>query len=158
MFLFKASGKTYRRVAKQSLHAFPFSPTEADVGQMVLLSKNRDDLARGEKQIQNVAKVLAIRPSAPEELEERFPGVEAGERFRFIVELYWLEPLDTEFDLSQVPGMNYRRYDSVQNATKLDDADEIAVINYMARTNRRVILSYLNRSDLPDSLAHLHED
>jgi hypothetical protein len=157
MFLFKASRKTYWRVAKQSLHAFPFSPKEAEVGQMVLLSKNREDLRRGEKQIQFVAKILAVRPATPAELEERFPGVGAGERFRFIAELYWLEKLDNEFDLSQVPGFNSRRYDSVQDFAKLDAVDESAMISFLAKRNERVLLSYLNRDDLPESLARLHE-
>jgi hypothetical protein len=158
MFLFKASGKTYSQVVKQSLHAFPFSPKEAEVGQMVLLSKNREDLMRGEKQIQFAAKILSIRPATSAELEERFPGVGAGRRFQFIAELYWLEKFENEFDLSQVPGLNSRRYDSVQDFSKLDESDEHAVIGFLAKRNPRVLLSYLNRDDLPESLARLYEE
>ena len=157
MFLFKASGKTYSRVVKQSLHAFPFSPKEAEIGQMVLLSKNREDLMRGEKQIQFAAKILSIRPASSAELDERFPGVAAGERFQYIAELYWLEKFDNEFDLSQVSGLNHRRYDSVQDFAKLDDADEHAMITFLAKRNPRVLASYINRSDLPESLARLYE-
>jgi hypothetical protein len=152
MFLFKASGKTYRRVVRESLHAFPLSPLDADVGQFVLLSKNREDCALTEKQIQNVAKVLAVRPAGATELEARFPGVDAGSRFRFMIQLYWLEALDRPFNLADIEGVNFRRYDPVQDFARLDHEDEQLVINHMVRTNERVILSYLNRDDLPPEL------
>lgn len=61
MFLFKASGRTYLRVVKRSLHAFPNRPQKVEVGQLVLLSKNREDCTPSEAQIQYVAKILDVR-------------------------------------------------------------------------------------------------
>jgi hypothetical protein len=152
MFLFKASGKTYHQVVRQSLHAFPLSPSEADVGQFVLLSKNREDCRLTEKQIQHVAKVLEVRPATAAELEASFPGVDAGSRFRFVVRLYWLERLDHPFNLADIQGVNFRRYDPVQDFARLDDDDERLVVKHMIQTNGRIVLSYLNRDDVPAEL------
>jgi hypothetical protein len=158
MFLFKASGQTYLRVVKRELHAFPNAPRDIEVGQLVLLSKNREDCTPSEPQIQHVAKVLQVRSATPEELEHNFPGVEASNRFRIMVELYWREPLERPFSLSQVPGVNYKRYDTVQDFAKLDEADEMAVFGFLVKTNRRLVLSYLNRDDLPAKLRSQFDD
>ena len=153
MFLFKASGRTYLRVVKRSLHAFPNRPQEVEVGQLVLLSKNREDCTPSEAQIQNVAKILDVRPATAEELERQFPGVSAGERFEVIIELYWLEPLETPFNLSQAIGPEHKFYNTVQDFSKLRDPDELAVFGFLVKKNPRVVLSYLNRNDLPEKLA-----
>lgn len=158
MFLFKSSGKTYGQVVKQSLHAFPMRPREADDGQLVLLSKNRKDCALMERQIQNVAKVRAILPATAVELEKSFPRVSAGFRFRYIVKLYWLEALDRPFNLADIKGVNFKRYEQVQHFTRLDCEDERRVIDHMGRTNERVLLSFLNRDDLPPELQDLKAD
>lgn len=51
MFLFKASGATYRKVVERGVHAFPYSPVEVNGDELVLLSKNRKDCALLEKQV-----------------------------------------------------------------------------------------------------------
>lgn len=80
MFLFKASGGTYRKVIKQTLHAFPHSPSEVKGDEFVLLSKNRQDCTLSEKQIQYVAKLVGIRSATAEERDRFFPNVDASER------------------------------------------------------------------------------
>lgn len=69
-----------------------------------------------------------------------------------MAELYWLEALDEPFKLGDVPGVNFRRYDTVQDFAKFDHADEVAVFDCMSRTNARVLLAFLNRADLPEQL------
>ena len=149
MFLFKASGKTYARVKKHAVHAFPFGPHEAPSGQFVLLSKNREDCRPTERQIQCAAKLLRVRPATPAELDERFPGVGAGQRWRFAVELYWMRPLEEPFNLSQVRGIKARRYDAVQGFARIDDVDEQALLKHLIRTNPRVILDFINNAEQP---------
>ena len=107
MFLFKAAGATYSKVVKQEVHALPYGPAEVSGDGFVLLSKNREDCALLEKQVQYVAKLLAVRPATAEELDRLFPGVCAAERWQHVVELYWLRPLLSPFNLSQVPKLNH---------------------------------------------------
>jgi hypothetical protein len=158
MFLFKASGQTYLRVVRRSLHAFPNRPQEAEVGQLVLLSKNREDCSPSEAQIQFVAKILDVRPATAEELETHFPGISASERFEVIIELYWMEPLERPFNLSQALGPDHKFYNTVQDFSKLKESDELAVFGFLVKNNPRVVISYLNRDDLPEKLAERQID
>ena len=124
MILFKTSGATYDRVASQSVHAFPYSPAEVRPNEFISLSKNRADCVLTECQIQRVAKVQDVRAATPAELEELFPNVEAGQRWRFIARMYWVKRLDKPFNLSRVRGLNYKRYDTVVDfaSMRLGDA------------------------------------
>jgi hypothetical protein len=149
VFLFKASGATYRKVVRQSKHAFPVRPVDVAVDEFVLLSKNREDCATSEKQIQHVAKVLAVRSPDDGELEAAFPNVHASERFRCVVELYWGRPLARPFNLSGVPGLNYKRYDTVQDFAKLDEADSLAIVRHLTTTNSELLLEFVNDAERP---------
>ena len=73
MVLFKASGKTHSRVVRQQIHAFAYSPAEVRRDEFVLLSKNREDCASTEAQIQFVAKLGEVRAATAEELDRYFP-------------------------------------------------------------------------------------
>jgi hypothetical protein len=149
VFLFKAAATTYRKVVKQKVHAFPYSPRDASEDEFVLLSKNKADCAQLERQIQYVAKLLTIRRGTAQELEGLFPNVRAGARWNYVAELYWRKPLLKPFNLSQVPGFNYKRYNTVQGFAKLDDADALALVPYLARTNAEVLLDLLNNAERP---------
>jgi hypothetical protein len=56
MRLFKSSGDTYRRVTAIQQHALNGVPQDVQRGELVLLSKNREDCGVGERQIQYLAK------------------------------------------------------------------------------------------------------
>src|SRR5688572_21067239 len=114
MFLFKSAGTNYRRVIKRKVHAFQFAPVEVNRDELILLSKNREDCAMTEKQVQTVAKLQRVRPATATELDEFFPGVRASERWKYIVQLYWVRPLPAPFNLSSVSGFNAKRYGTVQ--------------------------------------------
>lgn len=144
MILFKAAGSTYPRVVNQALHAFPYSPAEVHEHELVVLSKNREDCASTESQIQCLAKLLRVRAATPSELDERFPNEAADKRWKYIVELYWSRRLDRPFNLSQVRGFNYRRYDTVQNFARLDSPDEQAFFDHLIRSNPRIVVDFLN--------------
>lgn len=147
MLLFKASGRTYRRVLQLQRHAFPFAPSEVQPHELVVLSKNREDCAPTEAQIQQLAKLLCVEPASPEELDEDFAGVSAGERWHYRAFLYWSSPLDRPFNLSQVEGLHYRRYNTVQNFARFEPDDAMALLNHLDRTNQRVILDFINRAE-----------
>jgi len=149
VFLFKASGATYRKVVRQSKHAFPYSPAEVEGDEFVLLSKNREDCATSERQIQHVAKLLAVRPATHGELDAAFPNMNAAERWKYVMELYWGRPLMRPFNLSEVTDLNFKKYDTVQGFAKLDEADAIAVARYLTATNRELLLEFVNDAARP---------
>ena len=151
MFLFKASGATYAKVVKQAVHAFPHSPAELGGDEFVLLSKNREDCALLEKQVQHVAKLLVVRPGTEDELERLFPGVGAAARWKYVVELYWRRRLPKPFNLSDVPGLAATRYNSVQGFAKLDDGDALALVRYLQDTNGDLLLTFVNDAEPPGS-------
>ncbi len=150
MFLFKASGATYHRVRRQAVHAFPVSPAEVHGDEFVLLSKNREDCRDPEKQVQYVAKLLQVRPASSAELEEFFPGVEAGKRWRYAAELYWVRQLPKPFNLSAIPGFDARHYSTVQGFAKLSEPDALALLHYLQATNSTLLLDIVNSAERPD--------
>jgi hypothetical protein len=150
MILFKASGKTYRRVATQALHAFPYSPVDVRPHEFVLLSKNREDCAPTECQIQHVAKLLSVEAAAPADLEKHFPTVDAGARWNYFAKLYWSRPLKRAFNLSHVKGLNYRRYDTVQEFARLDEADELLLFQFLCDANPDTVMNFVSNAVPPD--------
>jgi hypothetical protein len=149
MYLFKASGATYRRVCRQSKHAFPVKPKGVPRDRFVLLSKNREDCAMAERQIQHVAKVLEFRDPLPGELDASFPGVGADQKWKYIVDLYWGRALTAPFNLSEIPGLNYKRYDTVQDFAELDEPDAELVAEHLARTDPDLLLDFVNHAERP---------
>jgi hypothetical protein len=151
MYLMKASGATYQKVLKACMHAFHGRPSEIAEDEFVLLSKNSADCAPTERQVQFVAKVFRVRPAEPGELNNSFPGVQAGERWEHVVELYWPKKLDRPFNLTGVRGFNGKRYGQVQAFAKLDPADELPLLNHLVRTNPAVLLDIINNAERPDA-------
>src|SRR6266853_2306499 len=126
MFLFKAAGSTYDRVIESGIHAFQYSPVEVNGHELVLLSKNKEDCALLERQVQAVAKLDQVRTATASELEEFFPGVAASARWKYAVELYWMRPLASPFNLAGIKGFNYKRYATVQGFARIDPGDDLA--------------------------------
>jgi hypothetical protein len=149
MYLYKASGATYKRVVRQELHAFPYSPADVSEDEFILLSKNREDCAMLEKQVQHAAKLHSVRPATKAELDTLFPGVAAGDRWRFALKLYWVRSFQRPFNLAEVPGLNQKRYATVQGFAKLDPADELAMLRYLIATNADLILDVINYAERP---------
>lgn len=147
MFLFKASGKTYRHVVANSTHAFRSSPKFKHQGELVLLSKNKADCANTEKQIQNVGKILRLHPTA--DLESMFPGVHAEERWTAAVQLYWVRPLEQPFNLSDINGFGWLRYQTVQDYAAFSDEDEKLIVQYLCDTNPVLVMDILNNAVAP---------
>lgn len=147
MYLMKASRATYQKVLKRRMHAFRGRPSQIAEDEFVILSKNSEDCAPTEAQVQYVAKVLKIRRADPGELDENFPGVRAEERWEYVVELYWPKKLDHPFHLTGVKGFNAKRYAQVQAFAKLDPQDELPLLDHLVRTNPAVLLDLINNAD-----------
>ncbi|MBL0179296.1 MAG: hypothetical protein IPP98_09260 [Gemmatimonadetes bacterium] len=144
MMLFKASGETYDRVITQRAHAFRGLPRGFREHQTVLLSKNRSGMSWCERQVQHLARIRTIRKATPAELERFYPGVNAGARWRYLVELYAVTPLTRQFDLSQVPGLDAKRYQTVQSYSLFSEAEDLALLQYFRLKNTQAIIDILN--------------
>lgn len=154
MFLFKASGKTYRRVALGAVHAFPHSPAEANEGELVLLSKNREDCRPSEKQIRFTARIRDIREARPTELEKLFPAVGAEVRWKSAIRLYSVCELAQPFDLNEIDGLNAKHYRTVQGFSRLGESDMAALFTFLVATNPKLIIDMLNAEE-PDNTADM---
>jgi hypothetical protein len=153
MFLFKASGATYRRVIEQGIHAFQYPPSEVHGNELVLLSKNKNACKLLERQVQTVAKLYRVRPATSAELDHFFPGVRASARWDYAVELYWMRPLSMPFNLAGIKGFNARRYNTVQGFARLDEGDDLAVIRHLVKTNPAILMDIVNNAEPPEHLA-----
>lgn len=150
MFLFKASGSTYRNVIKEGVHAFQYAPSEVNGDELVILSKNKEDCTLLERQVQAVAKLYKVRAAADDELEKFFPGVEASARWTHLIELYWMRPLPVPFNLAGIKGFNAKRYNTVQGFARLDHGDDLALVQHLVRTNPAILLDIVNNAEPPD--------
>jgi hypothetical protein len=152
MFLFKASGKTYRRVARGAVHAFPHPPSDANADEVVFLSKNREDCRLGERQIRFAARIRDIRPARPSELESLFPGVSAEERWKSVIRLYCVREIQNPFDLAQIKRFNAKHYSTVQGFARVRPDDARPLLEFLAQTNPQLILDMLNAEGPEDDL------
>lgn len=144
MYLFKASGKTYRRVVKGAVHAFPHSPTSANLHEVVFLAKNRQDCRPGEQQIRFTARIRQIRRARPAELETLFPSVGAEERWTSVIRLYNVRALDQPFELAQVKNLDAKHYRTVQGFARFKESDAEALITFLIKTNHQFLLDMAN--------------
>jgi hypothetical protein len=144
MYLFKAAGQTYASVVRHERHAFPGTPREITEDEFVLLSKNREDCSMLEKQVQYVAKFAGIRRAQRGELERYWPGSQQEHEWHWMADLYARRALDHPFNLDDVPGLDAAQYRPVQGFARLRDRDAYALLDYLARTNEAVVLSFLN--------------
>jgi|GEM_PF-5710294 len=113
MYLTKFSGATYQLVVRHRNHAFRGSPSEIGQDEFVLLSKNSEDCASTQPQIQHVERALSVRPASANELEESLPGVNAGGRWDHAVVLTKPRKPDRPFNLTSLPGINGRQHGQV---------------------------------------------
>ena len=74
MFLFKTSGDTFKSVIKNQKHAYGFEPRNWAKNELVLVSKNKNDCEKGEKQIQYIMRLDNVRKLRIGEIEKYWPG------------------------------------------------------------------------------------
>lgn len=118
MYLFKTSGATIGSVVANQKHAFRVRPREWRRGEAVLVSKNRADCALGERQIQYVMRLVAIRPLRPSESNHYWPGTEG--RWKHLVECDRTQRLMRPFNLSDALGADALPYQPVMTFKRLD--------------------------------------
>jgi hypothetical protein len=131
-------------VVRQRVHAFRNRPKGMVEDQPVLLSKNRSRSSWYERQVQHVARIRAIRPASPEELDRLYPGVNAGQRWNYVVELYAVTPLARQLDLHQVHGLDDKRFQTVQTFAEFTEEESGAIGSYLIAREPGVVCALLN--------------
>lgn len=117
MLLFKTSGATLDSVVKNQKHAFERRPRHWHIGEIVLVSKNRRDCDRCERQIQYVMTLDSIRSIVPGESERYWPGNEG--RWRYLVLCRDTKRISRPFDLRDALGASEKEYRAVMTFKRL---------------------------------------
>lgn len=133
MYIFKTSGETYGSVVGNQKHAFLGMPKEWYLGEWVLVSKNRRDCRRGEKQIQFIMMIDYIRTLLPGEAQRLWPGNEG--RWRYVVACKGGKHLTRPFDLAEAIGStrDYEGYHGVVTFKRMPPDDEERVLEFLRR-------------------------
>lgn len=131
MHLFKASSDTYQSVILNKKHAFKGKPKGLCSGDIVLLSKNKKGLKKGEKQIQHFAYFKELQPASDEEINLLWPSNEG--RWNYITEFSSVHEISSSFDLYDVLAKdNAKPYMSVMTHCQIQESDTRAILNRLA--------------------------
>lgn len=134
MYILKTSGATIVNVIKYQKHAFKNKPKEWCSGELALISKNKNDCQRGEKQIQYITKLNNIRELRPGEAENLWPGSEG--RWDYLVKCGDMQQISEPFDISDIIGKEKytNEYSSVVCFKRLPSCDEELVREHISKT------------------------
>lgn len=134
MLLFKTAGDTINGVLFHQKHAFYSRPKDYYQGEIALISKNRKDCRKEEKQIQHIMYLNDMRFSNHEEIERYWPN-NFG-RWRFIADCYDMTILKTPFNLDDIIDYNQLRpYKNMTPAQKILPVYEQIILDYLKNIN-----------------------
>jgi hypothetical protein len=57
-----------------------------------------------------------------------------------------------EFSLFHVDGLNHRRYDTVQEFARVDEGDELLLLDFLCRSNPQTVIDFLSNAEPPYGL------
>jgi len=131
MLLFKTSGDTIESVVRNQKNAFLNEPRRWFVGELVLISKNKNDCKKSERQIQFISEIEDIRPASTGEVEKYWPGNEG--RWNFIVLLRNTRKVPS-FNLEDAIGEYQAQiYKQVISYKKFEAEHEDKILRYLNR-------------------------
>ncbi len=131
MYLFKTSGSTFDSVIENQKHAFSGMPQGWYPGELVLVSKNKADCNRREKQIQYTMRIVDIRPIKSGEAEKYWPGNEG--RWRYLVICDGTKLIKQPFNLEEILGEESRSYGPVMTFSKFTTRQEKMIEEYLKK-------------------------
>ena len=135
MYLFKTSGETLPLVVAAKKHAYATRPADWNVGEIVLLSKNKGDLEPGEKQIQYIASMVDVRRLRPGEAESYW-GAKYEGKYEWLIELSDITQLAQQFNLADAIGSGAADYWGVRAFKRLDTLHEVKVERFLEKTGQ----------------------
>ena len=134
MLLFKTSGNTINSVVANQKHAFKGQPKNWEIGEIILVSKNRTDCRAGEKQIQHIMFLDKIRITNDEEFEKYWPNNKG--RWKYIADCTKTVKLQNPFNIEEVLGpASFHSYGPVVTFKKIEPEDEKLITKYLRSIN-----------------------
>lgn len=134
MLLFKTSARTLNSVIANQKHAFKGQPKDWQPGEIILVSKNRNDCRPGEKQIQYIMFLQTIRLSDDDEFEKYWPGNRG--RWRYMADCVNTVKLQKPFNIEEVLGPgSFEEYGPVVTFKKLHPLEEEIVKTHLKMMN-----------------------
>jgi hypothetical protein len=97
MYLFKTKNSNFKSVIETAKHGYSYEPQKWDVGELVLVSKNKGDLQPDEKQIQYTMTIRTVRKLKYGESQRIWPGNEGN--WNYLIECENTQELIEPFDL-----------------------------------------------------------
>lgn len=144
MVILIASPETYFRVVRHRLHAFDSYPRQIADHETVLLAQADAPSPHRGPYIRHVARVSRIRDLTAFDAERLFPGVGAGNRWWYAVELTALAPLRKPLYLYDVVTHPRISYHNAQKHTKLRAGDDRQVLAWLAANDPQLVCDLLN--------------
>lgn len=132
MYIFKTSGETFDSVIRNQKHAFRTKPSELYPGELILVSKNKSDLAQNEKQIMYTMRFKDIRIATDEEIELFWPGNQG--RWDYIIDCNDTKPVSIPFNLEDVLGYEARIYKPIVTFKKIESRHERLIIRHISES------------------------
>jgi len=130
MFLFKTSGNTFASVIKNQKHAFGFEPRNWKINELVLISKNKKDCKKEEKQIQYIMRLDDIRKLRKGEIEKYWPGNDK-DRWKYLIIFNKTINIDQPFNLIDLLGKDSISYHPIMTCKKIEPDHEKVIQKYL---------------------------
>ena len=134
MLLFKTAGDTINSVVSNQRHAFLRIPKDWYKREIILISKNRKDCRKDEKQIQHIMYLDEMRPTSHQEIEKYWPN-NFG-RWKYIAICSKSTKLQKPFDLDDIIEYNkLLPYKNITPAMKIHSEHEDTIFNHLRSIN-----------------------
>jgi hypothetical protein len=134
MLLFKTSGETLDSVVQNKKHALVHKPKDWMKNEILLVSKNKSDCKRNEKQITHVMYLNTIEKKDEAYIKKYWPN--SDKRWNYLVTCHAVIKLSKPFNLSDVLGTeDYKFYNPSMKPQKITDKDEKKILSYLKEIN-----------------------
>lgn len=130
MYLFKTSGQTFKSVIKNQKHFLNTMPKNWSNNEIVIVSKNKGDCKKGEKQIQYIMNLEDIRPVQFGEISKYWPGNDET-RWKYLVFCKNTKTIYKPFDLVDILGIESKSYGPIMSFRKVEIDHEKFILAHL---------------------------
>lgn len=130
MLLFKTSAATIDNVIKHKKHALKHEPRAWEKGEVLLISKNKGDCIKNEKQIQYLMTLVSIKKATNSEIKKYWP--KAKNNWSYLVICSKVIQLEKPFDLIDILGKTgSSKYGPSLKPKKISSHDENKILHHL---------------------------
>ncbi len=129
MLLFKTSQATLDNVISNKKHALHHEPKSWKKGEVLLISKNKRDCNKDEKQIQFIMELESIKQMTDKAIKLYWP--QSKNNWHFLVTCKNVKKLKTPFNLKDVIGSRASQYNPTLKPKQIFEEDEKKIIDFI---------------------------